>query len=209
MIFRPSLREGFIPLPVTLISTLSGKGIRNIAPYSCIMPILRPLDLITLASARKRDTLNNIRETNDFVVNLIGADLAGAVMPTARFSPPDVDEFELAGLTERPSVSIRSPGIMGSYAWMECSLFKIYEEADYILVVGKVLHLEVADAVLGPQGDLDVKKARPLMMTGNAKGMRFSTVTDIDHFEPFSAMFPDGKDPLAASKAPISGAGGR
>jgi len=112
-------------------------------------------------------------------------------MPTARFSPPDVDEFELAGLTEKPSVSIRSPGIMGSYAWMECALFKIYEEVDYILVVGKVLRLEVADEALTPDGDLDVKKARPLMMTGNAKGMQFSTVTDINHFEPFGAMFPE------------------
>ena len=197
MLFRPSLREGFIPLPVTLISTKSGNGIRNIAPYSCIMPILRPLDLITLASARKRDTLNNIRETEDFVVNLIGTDLAGAVMPTARFSPPDVDEFELAGLSEKPSVSIRSPGILGAYAWMECSLFKIYEETDYILVVGKVLRLEVADEALTSEGVLDVEKTRPLMMTGNAKGMQFCTVMDINHSEPFSAMFPDGKDPVA------------
>jgi hypothetical protein len=60
-----------------------------------------------------------------------------------------------------------------------------------------VVRLEVADAMLTDSGDLDVSKARPLMMTGTRKGMNFSTITDINAFEPFSAMFPSGKDPLA------------
>jgi hypothetical protein len=47
----------------------------NIAAYSCIMPVLRPLDLICMISAFKRDTLKNMRDTREFVVNLAGADL--------------------------------------------------------------------------------------------------------------------------------------
>ncbi|OPX34585.1 MAG: hypothetical protein B1H11_10650, partial [Desulfobacteraceae bacterium 4484_190.1] len=89
MLFKPFMREGFMPLPVTFISTISKDGIRNIAPYSCIMPVLRPLDLICLASARKRDTLVNIRETREFVVNMVGADFADKVIPTAKISPPE------------------------------------------------------------------------------------------------------------------------
>ena len=46
------MREGMMPLPVTFISTISHDGIRNIAPWSCVMPVLRPLDLNCLASAR-------------------------------------------------------------------------------------------------------------------------------------------------------------
>lgn len=133
------MREGLMPLPVTFISTISENGVRNIAPYSCIMPILRPLDLICLASAIKRDTLVNIRKTGEFVVNLVGVDFSDKVIPTAKFSSPETDEFELAGLNEKPSEKIRAPGIAGSYAWMECELFKIYEEPNYVLVMGKVL----------------------------------------------------------------------
>jgi hypothetical protein len=62
--------------------------------------------------------------------------------------------------------------------------------------MGKVVRLEVADEVLTDDGDLDAAKARPLMMTGSRKGMHFCTVKDLDRFEPFSAMFPDGPDPL-------------
>jgi len=196
MLFKPFMREGFMPLPVAFISSISPDGARNIAPYSCIMPVLRPLDLICLASAAKRDTLANIRDTNEFVVNLVGEDFATKVIPTAKFSPPEADEFELAGLDEKPSEKIKAPGIAGSYGWMECELFKLYEEAQYILIMGKVIRLEMADEVLTDDGDLDAAKARPLMMTGSRKGMHFCTVKDLERFEPFSAMFPDGRDPL-------------
>ncbi len=198
MIFKPFMREGFMPLPVAFISSISKNGIRNIAPYSCIMPVLRPLDLICLASAKRRDTLVNIRETGDFVVNLAGTDLADKVVPTAKFSPPEADEFKEAGLEEKPSALIKAPGIAGCYAWVECGLFKAYEESDYVLIMGKVLRLEVDDKFLRPDGTLDVAKTKPLMMIGSKKGMHFCTVADIERFEPFGAMFPNGKDPLAA-----------
>ena len=197
MIFKPFMREGFMPLPVAFISSISKNGVRNIAPYSCIMPVLRPLDLICLASAIRRDTLDNIRETGQFVVNMVGESFSDKVIPTARFSPPDEDEFTLAGLEEKPSETITAPGILGSYAWMECELSKTYDEENYVLIMGKVTHLEVDDHALTPDGDLDIDKARPLMMTGSKKGMHYCTVTEIGRFEPFSAMFPDKKDPLA------------
>jgi flavin reductase (DIM6/NTAB) family NADH-FMN oxidoreductase RutF len=198
MILKPFLREGVMPLPVTFISTISTDGIRNIAPWSCVMPILRPLDLICLASAHKRDTLKNIRDTGEFVVNMAGVALADKVIPTAKAAPPEVDEFVAAGIDEKPSELIRAPGIAGSYAWMECKLHKLIEEPDFVLILGQVVRLEIADDVLTPQGGLDVTKASPLMMTGLGKGMHFCTLHDIGQFEPFSAMFPSGKDPLGA-----------
>ncbi|MHB9072766.1 MAG: flavin reductase family protein [Desulfobaccales bacterium] len=197
MIVKPFKREAYIPLPVAFISTLSVDGIRNIAPYSCIMPVLRPLDLICLASALKRDTLNNIRATKEFVINLPGTDLADKVIPTARFSPPEADEFLLANLEEKPSVTIAAPGIKGCYAWMECQLYKEYVEPTYILIVGQVVHLDVADAVYLPDGSLDLAKAKPLMMAGSNKGMKYCTAVPTGGFEPFGAMFSNGKDPLA------------
>lgn len=201
MILKPFKREACLPLPIAFISTVSPDGIRNIAPYGCLMPVLRPLDLICLASALKRDTLNNIRATKEFVINLPGADLADKVIPTARYSPPEADEFVLAGLEEKPSTVIKAPGIKGCYAWMECRLYKEYAEPQYVLIMGQVVHLEVADAVYLPDGSLDLEKARPLMMTGSNRGMKYCTAREIGKFEPFGAMFPDGKDPLAKKYA--------
>jgi flavin reductase (DIM6/NTAB) family NADH-FMN oxidoreductase RutF len=198
MILKPFKREAFLPLPVTFISTVSEAGIRNIAPYSCVMPVLRPLDLVCLASGLKRDTLNNIRATREFVINLPGIDLADKVIPTARYSNPEADEFLLAGLDEKPSVVVKAPGIAGCYAWMECRLYKEYAEPNYVLIVGRVVHLEVADEVYLPDGSLNLDKARPLMMVGSNTGMKYCSAADIRRFDPFGAMFPNGKDPLAS-----------
>jgi hypothetical protein len=63
--------------------------------------------------------------------------------------------------------------------------------------MGQVVHLEVADAVYLPDGSLDLEKARPLMMTGSNRGMKYCTPRGTDKFEPFGAIFPNGKDPLA------------
>ena len=197
VILKPFKREGLMPLPVTFISTISAGGVRNIAPWSCVMPVLRPLDLIALASAPRRDTLDNIRETGEFVVNLAGTDLADKVLPTARYSKPEEDEFALAGLEEKPSVEIKAPGIAGCYAWMECRLHKAYQEESHVLLLGRVVRLEADDRFMTAEGSLDIAKARPLMMTGSNKGMHFCTLADLDRHEPFGAMFPDGRDPLA------------
>jgi flavin reductase (DIM6/NTAB) family NADH-FMN oxidoreductase RutF len=137
----PVKRNSVMPLPVTLISTISGKGIRNIAPYGCVMPVLRPLDLVCFASAKRRDTLDNVIETGEFVINLPGVELSEKIMPTAHPLPPEEDEFIHAGLIARPSKVISAPGIEGCYAWMECRLSRLIEEERYTLVVGKVVHL--------------------------------------------------------------------
>jgi flavin reductase (DIM6/NTAB) family NADH-FMN oxidoreductase RutF len=196
MILEPFLRGRLMPLPVTFISTISKQGIRNIAPWSCVMPVLRPLDLICVASAKERDTLRNIRDTGQFVLNLAGADLIDKVIPTARHTPPEIDEFDDSGLAEKPSKQIQPPGIAGCYAWMECELVKLFEEDTYVLIMGKVVQLELSDAVLGSDGFLDVEKAQPLLMAGGKRGMHFCTVKDLKKHESFSAMFPNGKDPL-------------
>ncbi len=196
MILKPFLREGVMPLPVTFISTISSNNIRNIAPWSCIMPILRPLDLICLASAKKRDTLQNIRDTGEFVVNMATEEMADKVIPLAKNLPPEVDEFEYAGIEEKPSQIIKAPGMAHCYAWMECNLYRLVEEDKFVLIIGQVVRLEIMDAALADDGTLDVAKARPLMMTSLKKGMKFCSLHDIDQFQPFGAMFENGKDPI-------------
>lgn len=202
MILENFKRESLIPLPVTFISTTSKDGIRNIAPYSCVMPVLRPFDLICVASAKMRDTVVNIKDTGEFVINMPGVEMVDKVIPTASHVLFDVNEFELADLKEKPSKKVKAPGIEGCYAWMECKLHNIYEDEyegfPYLLILGKVVHLEVNDDIYNPEdGSWDIEKANPLMMVESDRGMHFCTVSDINKFEPYGAMFPDGKDPLA------------
>jgi flavin reductase (DIM6/NTAB) family NADH-FMN oxidoreductase RutF len=201
MILDNFKRESLIPLPVTFISTVSENGIRNIAPYSCVMPVLRPLDLICVTSAKMRDTFANIKSTEEFVINMPGADMVNKVIPTALHVPFDINEFELAGLKEKPSKKVKAPGIEGCYAWMECKLHSIHEEVyggfPFLLILGKVVHLEVEDSIYNSEdGSWDIDKAKPLMMTESDHGMHFCTIKEIGEFRPYGDMFENGKDPL-------------
>ena len=111
-----------MPQPVVLISTISKDGVRNAAPWSNVTPILRPLDEILVVSWLKRDTLENIRQTGEFVVNVPPVGMVKEVMICSKNYPPQVDEFEVANLTPRHSVKVRPPGIDGCLAWAECTL---------------------------------------------------------------------------------------
>jgi len=98
------------------------------------------------------------------------------VIPTAGSLAPEVDEFVVSGIDEKPSVLIKALGMAGCYAWMECKLHRLFEEEDYVLIVRQVLRLEISDEVLASGGKLDLTTAKPLMMTGLGKGMNFCTL---------------------------------
>ncbi|MGB3943902.1 MAG: flavin reductase family protein [Methanothrix sp.] len=170
MILKPSMRSQVLPMPVVLISTVSKDGVRNAAPWGCIMPILRPLDEIAIASWLKRDTLENIRDTGEFVVNVPTVDMAEAVDICAKSFPPEVDEFEEADLVPRPSARVAPPGIEGCVAWMECVLVEEILREKFSLIIGRVVHLEGNDAFFDDGGGMDYEKARPMSMILGPEG---------------------------------------
>lgn len=145
MELTPEQFKRFLPLPVTLITTVDAKGVRNAAPYSCVMPVLRPLNLIAIASALPRDTLRNIRETHEFVVNVIGRPGFREAMSCAKDYPPEVDEMAEAGLETAPARKVLAPRIQNAIGWIEAVLEREVKGKDYAVVIGRVLCSEVND----------------------------------------------------------------
>lgn len=145
MELRPDEFKLLLPLPVTVITTVDGHGIANAAPYGCVMPILRPLDLVAIASALPRHTLHNIRETGEFVINVIGSPSFEKAMLTARNYPPEVDELEEVGLDTLPSKTVSPPRIDDALGWIEAALEREITGKNYSLVIGKVLCAEIND----------------------------------------------------------------
>lgn len=110
----------FIPVPVYLISTISKNNLFNIAPYGMIMPVsYKPL-IISIGSAKNRDTYRNIVDTNEFVLNVPNTDLLRKVNKTADPIPPEKDEFTHAELTPIESKIVKAPRIKECNAHLEC-----------------------------------------------------------------------------------------
>jgi flavin reductase (DIM6/NTAB) family NADH-FMN oxidoreductase RutF len=145
MELAPEMFKRFLPLPVTVITTVDMEGVPNAAPYSCVMPILRPLPLIAIASALPRDTLRNIRSTGEFVVNVMGKPAFREAMKCAREYSPEVNELEEVGIETLPSRKIRPPRIKAAVGWIEATLDREVSDDRYALIIGQVVCTEVND----------------------------------------------------------------
>jgi len=141
----PDRFKRFLPLPMTLVTSVDARQVVNAAPYGCVMPILRPLDLIALASALPRDTLNNIRQTREFVVNVMGRPGFRQAMQCARNFPPEVDELAEVGLQTLPSKKVAPPRVADAVGWIEAVLDRVVTGDKYALIIGKVLCSEIND----------------------------------------------------------------
>ena len=162
MILTPRKREHIMPLPVALIPTIYQDGIRNAAPWSNITPILRPLDEIIMASWIKRDTLENIRQTGEFVINIPPVGMIEQVIICSKNFPPNVDKFEAANLMPTPSQKVKAPRIEGSLAWAECALVEEISRPKYSLIIGRVALLEGNDCFFNENGEINFEEAKPL-----------------------------------------------
>ena len=159
MELAPEMFKRFFPLPVTVITTVDLQGTPNAAPYSCVMPILRPLPLIVLASALPRDTLRNIRSSREFVVNVMGKPGFQAAMKCAKDYPAGVNELAEEGVATIPAKKVAPPRIKDAVGWIEARLENEMTGDKYALIVGHVVCSEVNDSYL------DGEKLTELPMT--------------------------------------------
>ncbi len=158
------------PRCTVLISTVDKEGRSNAAPFSFVTPVSSDPPLVLYASAPKRHTLANTRETGDFVLNIVPEDLLEKLWVCSKTFPKGVSEIEKAGLTERKSKKVKSPSIEECLGWIECQLEFEKEAGDHILVLGRVIHAECKDEFM-KKGEFDASKARPVM---HIRGRRFA-----------------------------------
>jgi flavin reductase (DIM6/NTAB) family NADH-FMN oxidoreductase RutF len=157
-------REGYkllvstvTPRPIAWITSLNSAGQLNAAPFSFFNvfagdPPVVGIGIGSHKPGRAKDTRRNIRDTKEFVVNLVSEDTAEAMNVTAIEFEPEVNEIPEAELETIPSVHVKPPRIAASPVSMECALLQIVELGeDNGLVLGRVLAMHVRDdLVLDP-----------------------------------------------------------
>lgn len=115
------------PRPIGWISTRSAAGVANLAPYSFFNAFNYTPPIIGFASIGHKDTLRNIEETGEFVWNLTTRPLAQAMNQSCANVPPEVSEFDLAGLTPAPSRLVAVPRVLESPVAFECRRTQIVQ----------------------------------------------------------------------------------
>jgi flavin reductase (DIM6/NTAB) family NADH-FMN oxidoreductase RutF len=153
------------PRPVILVSTVNKQGISNAAPFSFVMPVSMEPPLIAFASDPEHDTVRNILQTKNFVVNIPGRKILKQLWICKKEFPYGVSEIKKAKLTEEKSNKVQSPKIKECLAHFECKLYRKERTGDHLLIIGKVLEASVRDSLFR-KGKYQLAKADPLLHIG-------------------------------------------
>ena len=165
-----------VPRPIGWISTISLDGIHNLAPFAQAMNLSYNPPYVAVAisqssQGKRKDTTVNIEQTREFVYNMATYDLREAVNLSATGVPPEVDEFEYAGMSKAPSIRVKPCRVAESPAQFECvyhtTLRLPCNGVDSVdLIIGKVVMIHIKDELIGPDGKINILQARPLARLG-------------------------------------------
>ena len=184
--FYNILISAVAPRPIAWVSTVSAAGQLNLAPFSffnCVSaeppllafaPALREPQDASHALGEPKDTLRNIRETKEFVINVVTYDLLEPMNLTSGEYPRGVNEFEVAKLTPVPSQRVRPPRVGESPVSFECKLYQILDFSTAptggSLVIGEIVSIHIADAHL-KDGRID---RNSLDLIGRMGGLQYT-----------------------------------
>jgi len=156
-----------VPRPIALVSTVDRQGRANLAPFSFFSGVgSNPPTVLFCPAVRaprspasdiepafrpdiRKDTLRNVEETGEFVINVVSEAIAAAANAASAEVPPEVDEFVLAGLAPLASEVVRPLRVAESPAQMECKLLQVIytsrEPGGGVIVLGEVLRFHLRE----------------------------------------------------------------
>lgn len=164
------------PRPIALITSMDEHGNLNAAPFSAYNYLTSDPPIIGVGvqnrPAKKivpKDTAHNIRNTREFVVNIVTEDIAQKMNICATDFPSEVCELDMAGFTTAPSGKVKTPRLAEAHAALECREYATIEIGRSRIVLGLVVGAYVDDQFVDPAGPYI--KADQLHAIGRMNGL--------------------------------------
>lgn len=168
-----------VPRPIAWVSTVAADGTRNLAPYSYFNACSATPPIVHFTSTTSRDSIANVRETGEFVVNVVSEELAAAMRTSSAALGESEDEFAVAGLEVAPSRTVAPPRVARAKVALECRLREIVEMGEGTMAFGDVLHVHV-DRSVWRAGRVDPTLLRPV---GRLGAPHLTTVAEVYSLE--------------------------
>lgn len=168
------LAGSVVPRPIAWVSTSSRDGVLNLAPFSFFTVASREPPMLAISIGPRtggedyaKDTLTNLRQSQEFVINMVSVSLANAMHETSINYSPDVDEFTRAGVTPAACEVVNTPRVSEAKISMECTVEHMLKLGSDYLVVGRMQRYHVEDELIS-NGRIDLQALDPLgRMAGN------------------------------------------
>ena len=172
-----------LPRPIAWVSTISNDGKTNLAPFSFFQGVTsNPPTLmfvpVNTRDGTKKDTVRNLEQVPEFVVNLVPFALAEQMNACSAVLPYGESEFEKFGIAPTPSERVRPPRVKAAPVAFECTLDRFVHIGEGPLaanvVFGRIQLAHVSDTVLSADGKPDPGK---LDLIGRMGGETFTRTT--------------------------------
>ncbi|MFI7495890.1 flavin reductase family protein [Kocuria sp. M4R2S49] len=151
--FARAVKSLVVPRPIAWVSSRSAAGVDNLAPHSFFTVASENPTIVQFVSVGEKDSLRNIRQTGEFVVNFAPAELFEQINATGTDYPPGFSEFDAVGLTREPSLTVAVPRVAESPAAIECRLHADpLPVGDSFLILGAVTHVAVDGRAMDERG---------------------------------------------------------
>ncbi len=177
-----------IPRPIGWISTIDKNGRNNLAPFSYFNAVGEDPPHVMFSTVRgnntNKDTLNNVLENGQFVVNMVTEALTEKMNATAQMVAPEVDEFELAGLTPIPSVKVKPMRVKESPITFECEMVHHYflenhKQGGACIIIGRVVMMHYDEAVLLDNYKINPDNYRPVARLAGSNYTKIGEIISI------------------------------
>jgi flavin reductase (DIM6/NTAB) family NADH-FMN oxidoreductase RutF len=192
------LISAVVPRPIAWVSSLSASGQPNLAPFSFFNAVCAKPPLLAFAPGMRlpkksaaasggpaatpagepKDTLRNIRETKEFVINVVTYELAQAMNLTSGDYDQSINEFEVAKIASAPSKIVRPRRVAESPVSFECKLHQILDfnpsPEGGSLVIGEIVSVHIYERHL-KEGRID---RNSLDLIGRMGGMQYTRTTE-------------------------------
>ena len=178
------LTGAVIPRPIAFVTTIAPNGGINVAPFSQFVILAVDPGLLGISIGPRpvglKDTLVNITNTREFVINMVPGDWAKTVQDSSVEHAADISEVELLGLETAPSVRVRTPRIAQSQVQFVCKLHQIIDfgSAPNRFVVGEVVLMHVRQG-LAIDCKIDPEAYAPLARIGGRNYARLGEIVSV------------------------------
>ncbi len=167
--FYPLLTASVVPRPIAWVSTVSADGAANLAPYSFFSVSSANPPVVQFTSVGRKDSLRNIEETGEFVINLATASMIEQVNSSSAAYDHGVSELEELSIVSEPSERVTPPRVADSPIAIETVLHQIIEVGDSFVVMGRVVALAVRPEFLADDGLPSFEAIAPLSRLGRTE----------------------------------------
>ena len=159
---RPTKQAFVFPDPVGLVTVAEGESSSNIVTIAWVCMACSDPVTVTIAVRSSRHSHELLLEEGEFVLNIPGEDLLGAVDLCGKVSGGDADKWELTGLTPEPAREVRAPLIVECPYSLECRVIEMLELGAHDLFVAHVLAAHADERILDERGRIDYEVFKPL-----------------------------------------------